>query len=274
MKKLMKLAASSFLALLVTGTAVSQSRAGAPESQAANSKPLKIVLVGDSTVATGGGWGPGFCAAMTSSVTCIDDALNGRSSKSFIDEGAWKKALAEHGDYYLIQFGHNDQKPDEARHTDAEGSFKQYLQRYIDDVRATGGVPVLVTSLSRRTMRDGKIVQDLKEYAQATRELGAKNSVAVIDLNSLSTEMLNGMTQEQADQFDAVLHPDARAENALKAQPKLDRTHLNPHGQQVFGRIVAEQLVRVQPELGADLEHPVSTPASALPTQTKPSSSN
>src|ERR1035437_886057 len=61
--------------------------------------PVKIVLVGDSTVATGGGWGPGFCAVMTPNVSCIDDALNGRSSKSFIDEGAWKKALAEHGDY-------------------------------------------------------------------------------------------------------------------------------------------------------------------------------
>ena len=56
---------------------------------------------------------------MTPNVTCIDVALNGRSSKSFVDEGAWKKALALHGDYYLIQFGHNDQKDDAARHTDA-----------------------------------------------------------------------------------------------------------------------------------------------------------
>src|ERR1035441_7462221 len=66
--------------------------------------PAKIVLVGDSTVATGGGWGPGFSADVTAKITCIDDALNGRSSKSFIDEGAWKKALDEKGDYYLIQF--------------------------------------------------------------------------------------------------------------------------------------------------------------------------
>lgn len=115
--------------------------------------PVKIVLAGDSTVATEGGWGPGFCAVMKPNVTCIDDALNGRSSKSFIDEGAWKKALDQHGDYYLIQFGHNDQKTDPARHTDAEGSFKEYLQRYIDDVRSIGAVPVLVTSLSRAPTR-------------------------------------------------------------------------------------------------------------------------
>jgi lysophospholipase L1-like esterase len=225
-----------------------------------NGGPVKIVLVGDSTVATGGGWGPGFCAAMTPNVTCIDDALNGRSTKSFIDEGAWKKALAERGDYYLIQFGHNDQKTDPARHTDAQGSFKDYLQRYIDDVRAIGAVPVLVTSLSRRTMRDGKIVEDLNEYAQATREVGAKNFISVVDLNALSTAMLNRMTQEDVDQFNAQLHPDAKAENSGKPQPGTDRTHLNPHGQQVFGRIVAEQIVRTQVELGPDLVGVASTP--------------
>jgi len=227
--------------------------AGIKAMKVYNGGPVKIVLVGDSTVAIGGGWGPGFCAAMTPNVTCIDDALNGRSTKSFIDEGAWKKALDEHGDYYFIQFGHNDQKPDVARHTDAQGSFKQYLQRYIDDVRAIGGVPVLVTSLSRRTMLDGKVVEDLKDYEQATREVGAKNFITVVDLNRISTDMLNHMTQEEADQFDAPVHPDAKYENAGKPQPTLDRTHLNPHGQKVFGRIVAEQVVRTLVELGPDL---------------------
>ena len=212
--------------------------------------PVKIVLVGDSTVATEGGWGPGFCKAMTANVTCVDVALNGRSSKSFIDEGAWTKALEEKGDYYLIQFGHNDQKPDEARHTDADGSFQTYLKRYCADVRAIGGVPVLVTSLSRRTFKDGKVVQDLKAYADATRKVGAELDLTVVDLNAMSTALLNHMTQAKADEFDAVGHVDAAAENA---KPTLDRTHLNPHGQVVFGRMVADALVRTQVELGPDV---------------------
>jgi lysophospholipase L1-like esterase len=213
--------------------------------------PVKIVLVGDSTVATGGGWGPGFCKVMTPNVTCVDLALNGRSSKSFIDEGAWKKALAEKGDYYLIQFGHNDQKDDPARHTDADGSFQTYLTRYCADVEAIGGVPVLVTSLSRRTFKDGKVVQDLKAYADATRKVGAELNLTVVDLNGMSTTLLNHMTQAQADEYDAVTHPDAAAENA---KPALDRTHLNPHGQEVFGRMVADNLVRTQVELGPDVK--------------------
>jgi lysophospholipase L1-like esterase len=213
--------------------------------------PVKIVLVGDSTVATGGGWGPGFCKVMTPNVICMDLALNGRSSKSFIDEGAWAKALAEKGDYYLIQFGHNDQKTDEARHTDAGGSFQDYLKRYCADVRAIGGVPVLVTSLSRRTFRDGHVVQDLKAYADATKKVGAELGITVVDLNAMSTALLNHMTQEQADAFDAVGHADAAAENA---KPALDRTHLNAHGQEVFGRMVADALVRTQVELGPDVK--------------------
>jgi lysophospholipase L1-like esterase len=212
--------------------------------------PVKIVLVGDSTVATGGGWGPGFCAVMTPNVTCVDDALNGRSSKSFIDEGAWKKALAEHGDYYLIQFGHNDQKTDAARHTDAEGSFKDYLQRYISDVQAIGAVPVLVTSLSRRTFKDGKVVEDLKDYAMATRELGAKDFITVVDLNAASTAMLNIMGQEEADKFNAV---GQEKEREAVGKSGTDRTHLNPYGQKVFGRMVADQIVRTQVELGPDV---------------------
>lgn len=212
--------------------------------------PAKIVLVGDSTVATGGGWGPGFCAVFTPNITCVDVALNGRSSKSFIDEGAWKKALAEHGDYYLIQFGHNDQKADAARHTDAEGSFKDYLQRYISDVQAIGAVPVLVTSLSRRTIKDGKVIEDLKEYATATRELGAKDFITVVDLNAVSTAMLNRMTQEEADKFNAV---GQEKERGAVGKSGTDRTHLNPYGQKIFGRIVADQIVRTQVELGPDV---------------------
>jgi lysophospholipase L1-like esterase len=240
--------------------------AGVKAMKVINGAPVKIVLVGDSTVATGGGWGPGFCAVMTPNVTCIDDALNGRSSKSFIDEGAWKKALDEHGDYYLIQFGHNDQKTDAARHTDAEGSFRDYLQRYIDDVEKIGAVPVLVTSLSRRTIRDGKVVEDLKEYAAATKEVGAKNFITVVDLNAISTAMLNRMTQEEADKFNAV---GQEKEREVAGKSGTDRTHLNPYGQKTFGRIVADQLVRTQVELGPDVVGLPTPPvaAAALPTK-------
>jgi lysophospholipase L1-like esterase len=213
-------------------------------------KAVKIVLVGDSTVNAEGGWGKGFCDIAKANVTCINDALNGRSSKSFIDEGAWAKALAAKGDYYLIQFGHNDQKPDVARHTDPETTYTANLRRYIRDVRAIGGVPVIVTSLSRRNYEDGKLVLDLTEYASAAKHVAAEENVTLIDLNAMSVNLLEGMTQAEADQFDATGHADAAAEGA--GQVKLDRTHLNAKGQAVFGRMVADALVRARVELAAD----------------------
>jgi lysophospholipase L1-like esterase len=250
------------LAKYVRPTAASLPPEGVKAMKVFNGGPVKIVLVGDSTVATGGGWGPGFCAVMTPNVTCVDDALNGRSTKSFVDEGAWKKALAEKGDYYLIQFGHNDQKPAVALHTDAATSFEDYLRRYVADVRAIGGVPVLVTSLSRRTMKDGKIVEDLKEYADATKRVGMEENITVVDLNAISTAMLNKMTQEEADKFNAV---NQEQERLAVGKSAVDRTHLNPMGQKVFGRIVADQVVRTQVELGPDV---IGVPmAAAMPMQ-------
>ena len=242
--------------------------------------PAKIVLVGDSTVATGGGWGPGFCADFTAKITCVDLALNGRSSKSFIDEGAWKKALAEHGDYYLIQFGHNDQKSIPSLHTDAGITFAANLHRYIADVRAIGAVPILVTSLSRRTDKIGELVEDLTPYVEAAKKVAADEYITLVDLNQMSVAMLKRMTQEQADRFDKGIDPDtgkpvamtadatatgvdrpaavAAAPAAANGLPPptpvpLDRTHLNPYGQKVFGRLVADAIVKTQIELGPDL---------------------
>ena len=225
-------------------------------SPADGGAPVTIVLVGDSTVATEGGWGPGFCAVMTKNVTCDDVALNGRSTKSFRDEGAWAKALALHGDYYLIQFGHNDQKIIDPKRYASPEQYAANLKQYVADVRTIGAVPVIVTPLSRRTFVDGEVKEDLKEYADAAREAAAQEDITCVDLNGLSTKLLNSMGQEKADELDATGHADQRAENG---QAKVDRTHLNDKGKAVFGRIVADQLVRTQVELGRDV---VGLPAS------------
>jgi len=231
--------------------------------------PVTIVLIGDSTTAPGGGWGPGFCAVLTKNVTCIDEALNGRSSKSFIDEGAWTKSLADHGDYYLMQFGHNDQKDDPKRHTDPETTYADNLRKFIRESRAIGAVPVVLSPLARRTFKDGKPANpDLQLYANAARRVAAEENVTFIDLLSLSTSVLSKLTQAQADEFDAVNHADAQVENANKLAPALDRTHLNDKGKAVFGRIVADNLIRTQVELGPDV---IGQPTTQITTNPEPS---
>src|ERR1035437_5856643 len=124
--------------------------AGAVSSTAQRS-PIRIVLVGDSTVNDQGGWGPGFRESFESDVEVINLALNGRSSKSFRSEGKWAPALDLKPDYILIQFGHNDSPgkgPDRA--TDPKTTFRENMTRYVDEARAAGATPVLVTSIVRR----------------------------------------------------------------------------------------------------------------------------
>jgi lysophospholipase L1-like esterase len=214
--------------------------------------PFKIVLVGDSTVAVGGGWGPGFCATVTPNVTCIDDARNGRSTKSFIDEGAWSQALGERGQYYLIQFGHNDQKPDPARHTDPDTTYAANLVKFIHEARTQGAIPILLTPLSRRNYAEDKLVTSdgLSDYAAAVLRVASAEHVTVVNLYELSTRLLSTMTQQEADTLDLAGHPDAKAESSAG---KPDRTHLNEKGSKLFGRMIADNLIRTQVELGPNI---------------------
>jgi lysophospholipase L1-like esterase len=209
---------------------------------------IKVVLVGDSSVAPVGGWGVQFCAHLTDDAECLDMAADGRSSKSFLDEGLWSKALDQGGQFYFILFGGNDQKSPVSLHTDPETTFKANLHRYVSDVRKIGGTPVLITSMTRRNFKDGKLIVDpLHEYAAAMREVAAEDHVALVDLYKLSRALIEPMTQEQADQYNMIRHPDAKAEGATATTP--DRTHLNDLGKRVFSDMVAQAACDAVPAL-------------------------
>ena len=79
-------------------------------------------------------------------------AVNGQSSKSFIDDGRWQKVVdrIKKGDYVFIQFGHNDEKPNPKRHTDPGSTFDDNLRKFVSETRAKGGIPVLFNAVVRR----------------------------------------------------------------------------------------------------------------------------
>jgi lysophospholipase L1-like esterase len=207
----------------------------------ADGKPIRILLVGDSTVNDEGGWGPGFAASFGPDVEIVNRAMNGRSSKSFRDEGRWEPALELKPDYVLIQFGHSDQPgkgPD--RETDPATTYRENMARYVDEARAAGAIPVLVTSIVRRNFdADGKIKRDhLVPYVEAVRRLAEEKNVPLIDLYSL--------TLAQAE----MLGPAGSEEIGRKGPDgKLDTTHLGPKGQQEIGAMAGRELVRVAPAL-------------------------
>ena len=210
----------------------------------------KIVLVGDSTVTERLGWGLGFTRFLTDRVDCINTALNGRSSKSFRAEGHWEPSLALHGDYYLIQFGHNDQPgkgPD--RETDI-ATYSANMARYVDEVRAIGAQPVLVTSLTRRDFdQSGHIKSSLTSYVEALRKIATEKHVPLLDLNASSTAFCEKLGPLESARF-----------NPLK-DGKPDTTHLNAEGSVAFARLVADDLRGTVPTLAPYLrEEPAPAP--------------
>jgi PelA/Pel-15E family pectate lyase len=213
-----------------------QPRAAVP----ATPPPIRILLVGDSTATDTQGWGRGFRARLTDRATCVNRALNGRSSKSYRDEGAWQAAIADRADYVLIQFGHNDQPgkgPD--RETDPGSTYPANLTRYVREARAAGMTAVLVTSLARRRFdAAGRIVSDLGPYVEAARGVAAAEEVPLVDLHASSIALLDRLGPERSGGF-----------GVLDAKHVYDRTHLSELGSEAFGDLVADELARVVPAI-------------------------
>jgi pectinesterase len=208
-------------------------------SEAQSTRPVRIVLVGDSTVTDDSGWGTGF-KLLAVNAEVINTAANGRSSKSFIDEGRWAEALDKRGDYYLIQFGHNDEPgKGPERETDPDTSYRANMSRYVDDVRRIGAKPILVTSLVRRLFnQDGTIRTTQTPYVEAVRKLAAEKNVPLVDLHAISL----ADAEHTGDEVWADLSP-------RDGNGQIDRTHLNAKGSEVVGRMVVDALRTAVPAL-------------------------
>ena len=212
---------------------------------AAADKPVRIILVGDSTMAQRTGYGGALCLHFAPSVACINLAKGGRSSASFRAEGRWDEvqALLRDGasfsaSYVLIQFGHNDQPGKPGRSTDLVTEYPINLARYVHEASALGAVPVLVTPLTRRTFAGPNLKNDLAPWAAATRTVAAAEHARLLDLNALSYDAVQSMGQAEADTLAMDTPPSA-----------FDRTHLGPKGASYFANLVAAGLARTVPEI-------------------------
>lgn len=212
---------------------------------AAPGKPLRLILVGDSTMASSTGYGDALCARLTPETACINLARGGRSSGSFRAEGRWDEvqALLRDGSafratYVLIQFGHNDQPGKPGRSTDYVRAFPVNIKRYVDETRSLGGIPVLVTPLTRRSFRGAWVHDDLAPWSAAVRQAARESDAPLVDLNALSMADVQAMGPERA--------------NALaRAGANFDHTHVGPAGAERYARMVADELQRRVPSVSA-----------------------
>lgn len=216
---------------------------------------MRIVLVGNSTVTDQAGWGKGFAECLGDNVQCINLARGGCSSKSFIVEGSWAKALEMKSEYVLIQFGHNDQPGHGHRETDPETTYRHFMAQYVDEARLAGIKPVLVTSLSRRQWENnGKIRPGLQLWADVVKSIATEKNVPLIDLHTLSIAYYEAVGRERLAEISPMKSADPSS-LALEEKPKkvFDGTHLNEKGGKVFGAIVARELKRIVPALASEI---------------------
>ncbi|MES2126186.1 MAG: rhamnogalacturonan acetylesterase [Pseudomonadota bacterium] len=212
---------------------------------AAADKPVRLILVGDSTMAQRTGYGDALCQRLAASLTCINLAKGGRSSSSFRAEGRWDEVQALLRDraafsatYVLIQFGHNDQPGKPGRSTDLVTEYPANLARYAREASALGALPVLVTPLTRRTFAGPNLKNDLAPWAAATRTVAQAEHTLLLDLNDISYSAVQAMGQAEADTLAMDTPPSA-----------FDRTHLGPKGAAYFANMVAAGLAKAVPAL-------------------------
>ncbi|MGL4519869.1 MAG: pectinesterase family protein [Phocaeicola sp.] len=247
-------------------------------------RKVTIFMIGDSTMAdkslTGNnqerGWGHMLPGYLDEQIEVENHAKNGRSSKSFIDEGAWEVVLnrIQKGDYLFIQFGHNDEKSNEKRHTVPGGTFDANLTRFVNEARAKGAIPVLFNSIVRRNFYNNAdaVAQDDKPndasaksekvegellidthgaYLESPRNVAQQLNVPFVDANRITHDLVQGMGRVESKKLFMWMPA-----NTYAAYPKgkEDNSHLNIYGARVVAKLLMEAVGKEVPALASHMQ--------------------
>jgi lysophospholipase L1-like esterase len=214
-----------------------------------------LYCIGDSTMANKKdpdnnpehGWAQVLQPLFKDNIVVVNKAVNGRSTKSFINEKRWDSIYnkLKKGDYVFIEFGHNDEKiEDSTRYTNPHTAYRYNLIRFINESRQKGAVPILLTSIARRNFNEkGVLVPTHGDYPLETRLTAQEYKVPFIDLEYY-TELLE---QSYGPEKSKLLHLHFKeGENAFYKTAKSDDTHLSLKGASEIAQIVINQIKTIK----------------------------
>ncbi len=220
---------------------------------------ITVYLAGDSTMAQKTadkrpetGWGEYLQSQFDDSKVKIENhAQNGRSTKSFIDEGRWQAIVdkLKRGDYVFIEFGHNDEKADKPLvYAAANTDYRNNLIRFIKDVRAKKAFPVLLTPVMRRRFDEkGEFFDTHGEYPDAVRQVVKDYKVPLIDMHRLSETVIKNYGAEKSRTLFLQLKA---GENANYPNGIEDNTHFSPRGAEEMAKLavnaIKEQKIKLR----------------------------
>ena len=246
---------------------------------------VTIFMIGDSTMANKSlennnqerGWGMVLPCYFSDDILIENHAVNGRSSKSFIDEGRWQAVLdrLKPGDYVFIQFGHNDEKPKADRHTDPGTTFDDNLRRFVNESRQKGAIPVLFNSVVRRnfapvapkneddealrlqsfasqTAKEGSVLIDTHgEYAVVPKRVAREMNVPFVDANQLTHQLEQSLGPIDSKRLHMWFYPgDIRLPKGRQ-----DNTHYNVYGAHQVASMLADEIALQIPALKPYVRH-------------------
>jgi lysophospholipase L1-like esterase len=216
-------------------------------------KPVTVYLIGDSTMSEKEnpqnsperGWGMLLPEVFNDRVTIINRAVNGRSTKSFMDEGRWDSIVKylKKGDYVIIQFGHNDKKEvDPLRYVNAYSAYRRNLEKFISDTRKKRAFPILCSSIVRRQFNEqGTLVDTHGPYPFVARLVAEKNNVPFLDLQQKTEDWIIALGPEKSKEYFMNLQP---GEYELYPDGLDDNTHLVEKGAYAVSVFAAAELVK------------------------------
>lgn len=229
-----------------------------------------VYLAGDSTVTDQqnepwSSWGQVLPLFFKPDIAIANHAESGLALRSFRSQLRLEKVLTvlKPGDYVFVQFGHNDEK-EKGEGVGAMTTYRADLKKYVAEIRAKGGSPVLVTSMQRRRFEGDRLVDTHGDYPKAVREVAAEDKVPLIDLQRSSNTLFNALGPATSEK--AFVHYPA---NSFPGQDKAlsDNTHFNTYGGWLLAKCMVEGIRASVPELAKHLQPdlPVFDPAKPDP---------
>lgn len=190
------------------------------------------------------GIGQGMRLYIKKEIEILNHAENGRSTKKFIEESRLAAIYNEikEEDFLFIQFGHNDSKiEDPKRYTYAFGEYMENLEKFVNAARNKKAHPVFITPLCRRYFADETHLESNihGDYPTAMKETGEKLNVPLIDLLTMSRELIEKVGKEESKKYFMHLEP-KEYHNYLDGLT--DNTHLRWEGAVAFSGLVAKGL--------------------------------
>jgi len=174
----------------------------------------------------------------------VDRAIGGRSTRTFWEEGSWKKIYdaLEPDDVVLVQFGHNDSSENYPDRYTPLPAYAGYLKKYVEQTREKGANPILVSPMNRNyPWNDGVVANCHGEYPQTVARVVNELKTPFVDLATASLALFNTKGRDYVKTHYFMIS----AANVWPAYPKgaSDNTHFQGEGAGEMARLVYEGLL-------------------------------